>query len=433
MYPENVKLLVLKMLKTLTREQQKNSLLVSINKPVKRAAILTGIKEQTINRWMKKSEGTDADVEVTSSKRSFQRLDNFDEDVIMRAVYDMFDKKIPVSTKKLQQVLEKDHGMELKKSTVWKVMRKRGLVFRAVRGNRKILMEQADLQRARCKYLRAIREERKTKNMVYLDETWVNATHTPYKEWVSEDGTRGRAIPVGKGQRIINLDAIDPSGFVPGCNLLFKSISTDNRDYHTEMNSTVFEDWTKNKLLPALKEKPSCIVMDNASYHSRICPDTAAPTTATRKAVMQDWLTKRGIPWDKKMLKPDLYNIIKHNKPEKIFVVDEMIKKEGHSVLRLPPYHCNLNPIENIWALIKRDIAANNTTFKIADIINLAADATGRISQENISNAIKHAEKIEQKYWQEDGLSISPPVEPVQIPIDSSSESSDSDSETDSE
>ena len=169
------------MLKTPTREQQKNSLLVTINKPVKRAAILTGIKEQTINRWMKKSEGTNADVEVTSSKRSFQRLDNFHEDFIMRAVYDMFDKKIPVSTKKLQQVLEKYHGMTLKKSTVWKVMRKRGLVFRAVHGNRKILMERADLQRARCKYLRAVREERKTKNMVYLDETWVNATHTPYK------------------------------------------------------------------------------------------------------------------------------------------------------------------------------------------------------------------------------------------------------------
>ena len=64
------------------------------------------------------------------------------------------------------------------------------IVFRAVRGNRKILMERADLQRARCKYLRAIREERKTKNMVYLDETWVNATHTPDKECVSEDGTR---------------------------------------------------------------------------------------------------------------------------------------------------------------------------------------------------------------------------------------------------
>ena len=342
----------------------------------------------------------------------------------------MFEKKIPVSTRKLQQVLEKNYDMTLKKSTVWKVMRKKGLVFRAVRGNRKILMERADLQRARCKYLRAVREERKTKNIVYLDETWVNATHTPNKEWVSEDGTRGRAIPVGKGQRIINLNAIDPYGFVPGCNLLFRSINTDNRDYLKEMNSTVFEDWTKKQLLPALQNKPSCIVMDNASYHSRVCPGTAAPTTATRKAEMQDWLTKQSIPWDQKMLKPDLYAIIKQNKPAKIFVVDEMIKKEGHSVVRLPPYHCNLNPIENIWALMKRDVAANNTTFKIADIKRLASDATDRISQETISKTIKHAEKIEQEYWKKDGLSINPPVEPVRIQIDdSSSESSDSDSD----
>ena len=130
------------------------------------------------------------------------------------------------------------------------------------------------------------------------------------------------------------------------------------------------------------------------------------------------------------MLKPDLYAIIKQNKPAKIFVVDEMIKKEGHSVVRLPPYHCNLNPIENIWALMKRDIAANNTTFKIADIKRLASDATDRISQETISKTIKHAEKIEQEYWKKDGLSINPPVEPVRIQIDdSSSESSDSNSD----
>ena len=137
--------------------------------PVKRAEALTGINEKTINRWIKKSESKVANVEATSRKQSFQRLDNFDEDIIIRAVYDMFEKKIPVSKRKLQQVLEKNHDMTLKKSTVWKVMRKKGLVFRAVRGNRKILMERADLQRARCKYLRAVREERKTKNIVYID------------------------------------------------------------------------------------------------------------------------------------------------------------------------------------------------------------------------------------------------------------------------
>ena len=49
--------------------------------------------KKTINRWIKKSERKVANVEATSRKRSFQRLDNFDEDVIIRAVYDMFEKK----------------------------------------------------------------------------------------------------------------------------------------------------------------------------------------------------------------------------------------------------------------------------------------------------------------------------------------------------
>ena len=80
---------------------------------------------------------------------------------------------------------------------------------------------------------------------------------------------------------------------------------------------------------------------------------------------------------------------------------------------------------------MKRDVAANNTAFKISDIKRLASDATDRISQETISKTIKHAEKIEQEYWKKDGLRIiNPPVEPVRIQIDdSSSESSDSDSD----
>ena len=44
---------------------------------------------------------------------------------------------------------------------------------------------------------------------------------------------------------------------------------------------------------------------------------------------------------------------------------------------------------------MKRDVADNNTTFKIANIKRLASDATDRISQETISKTIKHAEKIQ--------------------------------------
>ena len=78
-------------------------------------------------------------------------------------------------------------------------------------------------------------------------------------------------------------------GFLPGCQLLFKSISTDGRDYHTEMNGVIFEDWLKNKLLPALPE-PSLIIMDNAPYHKRQDGGTKAPTMANKHSEIQKWL-----------------------------------------------------------------------------------------------------------------------------------------------
>lgn len=41
-------------------------------------------------------------------------------------------------------------------------------------------------------------------------------------------------------------------------------------------------------------------------------------------------------------------------------VIDEMFKKNNHDVLRLPPYHPDLNPIEMVWAAIKGHVAAKN-------------------------------------------------------------------------
>lgn len=34
------------------------------------------------------------------------------------------------------------------------------------------------------------------------------------------------------------------------------------------------------------------------------------------------------------------------------------------TVLRLPPYHCELTAIELIWAQVKSDVARNNKTYQ---------------------------------------------------------------------
>ncbi|KAJ8976105.1 hypothetical protein NQ317_008443 [Molorchus minor] len=70
-------------------------------------------------------------------------------------------------------------------------------------------------------------------------------------------------------------------------------------------------------------------------------------TTATSKKNMIEWLQDRNIPCDERMTKPQLYELIKAYKRQNIrYRIHDIMKEYGHTVLRLPPYHRELNPIE---------------------------------------------------------------------------------------
>ena len=97
------------------------------------------------------------------------------------------------------------------------------------------------------------------------------------------------------------------------------------------------------------------------------------------------------------MLKPELYGLIKNNKSEKKYFVDELIQSHGHLVLRLPPYHCDLNPIELLLGIIKNCVASKNSTFKLADMKKLTEQAIGDITLETIKSTFQHTVKIEKK------------------------------------
>ena len=73
--------------------------------------------------------------------------------------------------------------------------------------------------------------------------------------------------------------------------------------FDTSINTSVFECWVEQDLLPKLKV-PSVLIMDNATFH----------------------------------------------KGEKLH---ELIKAAGHYLIWLPKYSPDLNPIEKLWARIK--------------------------------------------------------------------------------
>jgi hypothetical protein len=66
------------------------------------------------------------------------------------------------------------------------------------------------------------------------------------------------------------------------------------------------------QLIPNLPAN-SVVVIDNAPYHNK--QQDKCPTSATTKREMQEWLRSKNIPFGNDLLKPQLYEVIKMNKP----------------------------------------------------------------------------------------------------------------------
>ncbi|XP_050300612.1 uncharacterized protein LOC126739128 [Anthonomus grandis grandis] len=130
------------------------------------------------------------------------------------------------------------------------------------------------------------------------------------------------------------------------------------------------------------------------------------------------------------MVKAELLKLVKENRHADTFVVDEIAKATGRTVLRLPPYHCELNPIELIWAQIKGEVARKNFTFKFADLKPLFDQAVQNVSPQNWKNAVAHIIKEEERMWTLDDL-MEIQVKPLMINVGEDDDTTSSDSEKD--
>ncbi|KAJ0175323.1 hypothetical protein K1T71_009464 [Dendrolimus kikuchii] len=197
-------------------------------------------------------------------------------------------------------------------------------------------------------------------------------------------------------------------GFVQNANLVFKS-NTKSGDYHDEMNNTNFKKWLTDKLLPNLEEPP-LIIMDNAPYHSIRMNKT--PTTNTNKPEIQKWLADNRLDFTSELTKP----------------LDSLLAQHGHKCLRLPAYHCDLNPIEMVWSSMKRKVAVINIEHKNQNMQKLITEAFNSIDVSEWQKYCAHVNKIEEEYRRKDVYLDQPFV----VHLDSDSDT-DSDSDSDFE
>ncbi|CAG4961088.1 unnamed protein product [Colias eurytheme] len=217
-------------------------------------------------------------------------------------------------------------------------------------------------------------------------------------------------------------------GFIPDAQLIFKS-QTKSGDYHDDMNRENFMKWIKDKLLPNLPAQ-SIVVMDYASYHTVAV--NKAPTMSSTKSEMQEWIVNKGLAYLPTMVKSQLFEIIKEHKEPPLYEVDLLLQDHGHKVVRLPPYHCDLNPIELIWGLLKRRIAEKNVGQEAKSIVKITEDAFRSITPEEWMKECCHVESIEDKYFN-DGIAVDNEIDRFIIAVGDDSDTLDSSDPGDSD
>jgi len=147
-------------------------------------------------------------------------------------------------------------------------------------------------------------------------------------------------------------------------------------DYHGNFNGKVFDTLFERlcKTLDDMKIGPCNIHLDGARYHFHKADDR--PNSAMNVADMQKWYEDHGRP-----LPPTNRKTKRESGPTK----DEMLKDlatiqdsstytindiaaryGGHRIFKTPPYHCELQPIEMVWGVVKNMVAANTTATMTA-------------------------------------------------------------------
>lgn len=409
---------------------------VSVGDAILVCSELTKVSERSVRRVISNNKQPVELNQVAPEKRGRKKL-ILDEDVqyaIRRKIHSFYFKnELPTIKKIIGVVAEDDTLPKISRDVLLRTLRQ--MNFRFLKRNRKsLLVEKNEIVVWRRNYLEKIRQYRQEgRKIYYMDETWLNEGHTVQKVWQDlniqskrqaflEGLSTGLKAPSGKGRRLIITHIGSETGFLDGGLEIFQSKKTN--DYHEEMDAAHFEKWLSqilNKIEPG-----SVIVMDNAPYHSRRLEKL--PTTSWRKGDIIKWLQEKQIPFEETMLKVQLLDIVKVHKPKFVkYVVDEMALERGVTILRLPPYHCELNPIELIWAQIKNEVARRNKTFKLNDVQELLQIAISNVLPQTWQNCLRHILKEEQRMWDLD-IRVEITVEPIVInPNDSNTESDISD------
>ena len=142
--------------------------------------------------------------------------------------------------------------------------------------------------------------------------------------------------------------------------------------------------------------------MDNVSYHNTLT-EYSAPTLTCSKERIYNWLEANKIPCKDDCLKVELVEILNKVSPEPTYEIDVIAQKHGHEVIRTPPYHPELQPIEICWAVLKNEVA-RHCHFTIDNLMVQLERAFEKVTARTCQKILKKVRLIEDSFWDGDAM-----------------------------
>jgi len=370
-------------------------------------ASAVGINETTVKKIMSEfNKNGENSLYKTGNDRRGKPVFSFEcgiESSVREFVRDSNKKGKQITVDIISNKLSEIVNFKIINSTLWRSLTRWGFEFgKGTRTAHLKESEQTIIKRRR--YLREKIENRNSDGTtirpeIYLDESYVNKNHSRDDTWLYGEDTGFISKPTGKGERLIIVNAIQKDGWVPNAKLVFKA-NKKSSDYHTNMNWKEFSSWFSKQLLPNIP-KNSLIILDNASYHNVLSEGTF-PKKSHKISILQEWLSHNDIPWKKDMLKAELYELCSRFSPKPEFALDRIAAEKGHKILRTPPYHPELQPIERCWGVAKNHVAAHNDFTTMEKVNSLLEEGFLKVTSETIFGILKKVKKQEDDFWIED-------------------------------
>jgi transposase len=292
-----------------------------------------------------------------------------------------------------------------------------------------------------------------------MDESFLYAHHCLTRGWffITDSLLKNEVRGDNKGKRIIILHAMtkygmltekecEPSNILteeyPSAELIFDEVCADDvtpEDYHNTINGEKFVAWMRSRLFPAFKKlfwhgrrRPRMIlVLDNAKYHHHRGPEWISPYKMKR-GQLADFLRQRSVPSitveggrvilsnkfsansrsaggpTLKQLKAAVSQHLAAHPEINTTVPQQLMEDQGFSLLYTPPYVCQLQPTEPVWAQVKRLVAQQSVRGRSThEAAVQTRQAMGTIDAAYCQKVINHVHKWIDKFMvSEDGGSL---------------------------